>query len=215
MPYALISTVAKHNSKIYPQATIIVADAFPCHKLPFMFSTTWKDEKKSSLAEDRARIEDSPDRQGDDAAGRTVAALARRRGASVVELLPRDEDARGRDRRLSSPWRDTRASQLLSPLRVRRRARTLYGQHLRLARRLEPCRPRPRPRSFETHRAGAMLLRTRGESGRRGESAACGDPRRPIHRAALPVPWMRRERASQAAASAAESRSRRTATCLW
>ena len=43
-------------------------------------------------------LDDAADRQADGAAGRTLAAAARRRGASVVELLPRGEEARGRDR---------------------------------------------------------------------------------------------------------------------
>ena len=40
-----------------------------------------------------------PTRKADGAAGGAVAAAARRCGASVVELLPRAEEARGRDRR--------------------------------------------------------------------------------------------------------------------
>ena len=44
------------------------------------------------------RPEDAPDAEGNGAARRAVAAAARRGGASVVELLSRAEEARGRDR---------------------------------------------------------------------------------------------------------------------
>ena len=44
-------------------------------------------------------LEDAPERQADGAAGGAVAAVARRGGASVVELLSRAEEARRRDRR--------------------------------------------------------------------------------------------------------------------
>ncbi len=46
-------------------------------------------------------LQDAPDRQADGAAGGTVASAARRGGASVVELLSRAEEARGRDREVS------------------------------------------------------------------------------------------------------------------
>ena len=44
----------------------------------------------------RPRPAGAPDRQADGAAGRAVASAARRGGASVVELLSRAEEARGR-----------------------------------------------------------------------------------------------------------------------
>jgi endonuclease III len=48
--------------------------------------------------QDRAWAQDAADRQTDGAARRAMAAAARRRGASVVELLPRDQETRRRDR---------------------------------------------------------------------------------------------------------------------
>ena len=55
--------------------------------------------RRAGGGQDRPRPEDAADRKADGAAGRAVAAAARRRGASVVELLPGAEEARRRDRR--------------------------------------------------------------------------------------------------------------------
>ena len=55
--------------------------------------------RRAGSRQDRPRPDDAADRQTDGAAGGAVASAARRRGASVVELLPGDEEARGRDRR--------------------------------------------------------------------------------------------------------------------
>ena len=55
--------------------------------------------RRAGSGQDRAWAEDAADREGDGAAGGAVASDARRRGASVVDLLQGAEKARGRDRR--------------------------------------------------------------------------------------------------------------------
>ena len=54
--------------------------------------------RRAGSGQDRPRPEDAPDRKTNGATGRAVAAVARRGGASVVELLPGVEEARRRGR---------------------------------------------------------------------------------------------------------------------
>src|SRR5882672_8547454 len=54
--------------------------------------------RRAGSSKDRFGTENAADRETDGAAGGTMAPAARRRGASVVELLSRAEKARGRDR---------------------------------------------------------------------------------------------------------------------
>src|SRR6185437_1224356 len=54
--------------------------------------------RRAGSDQGRARFEDAAYAQADGAACRTLAAAARRGGASVVELLPRDQETRRGDR---------------------------------------------------------------------------------------------------------------------
>src|ERR1700732_1674182 len=72
-------------------------------RLPAVLPRPWRRlagrrSRRAGSGQDRTWAENAPDRETDDAAGRTVASAARRRGASVVGLLPGDQEARGRDR---------------------------------------------------------------------------------------------------------------------
>src|SRR5271169_3279398 len=65
---------------------------------PWRCLARWRSRRAGS-GQDRIEPDNAADREGNGAAGGTMAADARRRRASVVELLPRVEETRRRNRR--------------------------------------------------------------------------------------------------------------------